>query len=128
MSEKAVAENVGTQILEEPEVSIVVPVYNEEGTVEHLTRELFRVLADERFELILVNDGSKDRTGSLLLELAQAHPEVVVVELSRNFGQHPAVVAGFSLGARQVRRDARRRSAEPARRDSAAPRAAPLRA
>lgn len=96
-SEKAVAGNVGTQAVAEPEVSIVVPVFNEEGTLRHLSSELFGALSDENFELILVNDGSKDRTGEILLELAQEHPEIVVVELARNFGQHPAVVAGFSV-------------------------------
>ncbi len=97
MNQKAVAENVRTQALDQPEVSIVVPVFNEEATLRHLSSELFRALASERFELILVNDGSKDRTGQILIELAGAHSEIVVVELSRNFGQHPAVVAGFSV-------------------------------
>lgn len=97
MSEKAVAESVGNQPEGRPEVSIVVPVFNEEGTLRHLASELFRVMGGESFELILVNDGSKDGTSEILLELAHAHPELVVVELSRNFGQHPAVVAGFSV-------------------------------
>lgn len=91
-----------------PEVSIVVPVFNEEGTVRHLVRELLRALEAESFEIVLVNDGSKDGTGDLLVELAGLHPELVVVELSRNFGQHPAVVAGFSVarGAYVVTLDA----------------------
>ncbi len=97
MSDKAVAESVRSDSTSSPEVSIVVPVFNEEATLRHLASELFRVLADESFELILVNDGSKDRTGDILVELAQTHPEVVVVELARNFGQHPAVLAGFSV-------------------------------
>jgi undecaprenyl-phosphate 4-deoxy-4-formamido-L-arabinose transferase len=54
-------------------------------------------LAGEVFELILVNDGSRDRSGAILRALAEEHPEIVVVELSRNFGQHPAVLAGFSV-------------------------------
>lgn len=91
-----------------PEVSIVVPVFNEEGVVRHLVRELLRALEAERFELVLVDDGSKDRTADILVELASAHREVVVVELSRNFGQHAAVVAGFSVarGAYVVTLDA----------------------
>ncbi len=80
-----------------PEVSIVVPVFNEEASVEHLVDALLRVLSGENFEVVLVNDGSTDRTATLLLELARVHPQVVIVELSRNFGQHPAVVAGFSV-------------------------------
>lgn len=97
MDEKAVAETVGVQPVTEPEVSIVVPVFNEEGTLRHLASELFRVMKDEAFELVLVNDGSKDRSGDILLELAHEYPQIVVVELSRNFGQHPAVIAGFSV-------------------------------
>lgn len=97
MDENAVAETVGVQPVTRPEVSIVVPVFNEEGNLRHLASELIRVMAVEKFELILVNDGSKDRSGDLLLELAQEYPEIVIVELSRNFGQHPAVIAGFSV-------------------------------
>lgn len=97
MNQKAVAESVRNEEAGRPEVSIVVPVFNEEGTLRHLVSELFRALAAEDLELILVNDGSKDRTGEILLELAHAHPEIVVVELARNFGQHPAVLAGFSV-------------------------------
>lgn len=97
MDENAVAETVGVQPVTRPEVSIVVPIFNEEGNLRHLASELIRVMAVEKFELILVNDGSKDRSGDLLLELAQEYPEIVIVELSRNFGQHPAVIAGFSV-------------------------------
>ena len=91
-----------------PEVSIVVPVFNEEAVVRHLVGELLRALEAESFELVLVDDGSKDRTADILVELAAAHREVVVVELSRNFGQHAAVVAGFSVarGAYVVTLDA----------------------
>ena len=84
-----------------PEVSIVVPVFDEEGTLEHLSAELLRVLDGESFEIVLVNDGSRDRTGSILVDLASRHPEIVVVELARNFGQHPAVLAGFSVARGQ---------------------------
>jgi undecaprenyl-phosphate 4-deoxy-4-formamido-L-arabinose transferase len=82
---------------DEPEVSIVVPVFNEEGTLRELHAKVASALAGESFELVLVNDGSRDRSGEILRELAAAHPEVVAVELSRNFGQHPAVLAGFSV-------------------------------
>ncbi len=81
----------------EPEVSVVVPVFNEEGTLRELQARIAEALRGERYELVLVNDGSRDRSSEVLRELAREHPEVVVVELSRNFGQHPAVLAGFSV-------------------------------
>ena len=80
-----------------PEISVVVPVFNEEATLAELRAQVASALADESYELVLVNDGSRDGSSALLHELARAHPEVVVVELSRNFGQHPAVLAGFSV-------------------------------
>lgn len=82
---------------DDPEVSIVVPVFNEEGSLRRLWEEVGAALAGERFELVLVNDGSRDRSSEILRELAEEHVEVVVVELSRNFGQHPAVLAGFTV-------------------------------
>lgn len=83
--------------MSDPEISIVVPVYNEETTLHELRERVAKALGAERYELVLVNDGSKDRSGELLEELAARHREVVAVQLSRNFGQHPAVLAGFSV-------------------------------
>jgi undecaprenyl-phosphate 4-deoxy-4-formamido-L-arabinose transferase len=82
---------------ESPEISIVVPVFNEEGTLRELHAKVAAALAGTSYELILVNDGSRDRSDEILRELAREHADVVVVELSRNFGQHPAVLAGFSV-------------------------------
>ena len=80
-----------------PELSVVVPVFNEEGNLRDLYAQVAAALDGESYELVLVNDGSRDRSGEILRELAAQHPEVVAVDLSRNFGQHPAVLAGFSV-------------------------------
>jgi undecaprenyl-phosphate 4-deoxy-4-formamido-L-arabinose transferase len=80
-----------------PEISVVVPIFNEEGTLRDLHARVSAALAGESFEMVLVDDGSRDRSRPILEELAASHPEVVVVELVRNFGQHPAVLAGFSV-------------------------------
>lgn len=80
-----------------PEISVVVPVFNEEATLRELRTRVAQALQGESYELVLVNDGSRDRSGEILRELAGEHAEVVVVELARNFGQHPAVLAGFSV-------------------------------
>ena len=80
-------------------ISIVVPLYNEEGNVEELVRRLRGVMADAngrpRYELVLVNDGSRDSTLVRLRDLALTHHEIVVVNLSRNFGHQIAATAGL---------------------------------
>jgi len=78
--------------------SIVVPVYSEEATLPELIR---RTLAVGRgtgrtFELILVDDGSRDRSFELIRSAAEREPEVLGVILNRNYGQHTAVMAGLA--------------------------------
>jgi dolichol-phosphate mannosyltransferase len=78
-------------------VSIVIPIYNEAEVLEELYARLAKV-ADERrceFEFIFVNDGSGDDSIVRLLALSRRDPRVVAVDLSRNFGQHPALTAGI---------------------------------
>ncbi|HXP94504.1 MAG TPA: glycosyltransferase family 2 protein [Candidatus Binatia bacterium] len=82
-------------------ISIVVPVYNEEGNVEELARRVARIMAsvDGRpaYELIFVNDGSKDGTLAALRRLAREIREIIIVNLSRNFGHQLAATAGLDL-------------------------------
>lgn len=83
-----------------PSLSIVIPVYNEERNLGEMIR---RVIESGRaldcvFEVILVNDGSKDRSAEILAEAARQNPrEIVAVLLNRNYGQHNAIFAGYSL-------------------------------
>lgn len=79
------------------DLSIVVPLYNEEGNVQELYRELQRVLASLAFtyEIVFINDGSSDRTAELLGEISSNDQHVVVVHFRRNFGQTAAMSAGF---------------------------------
>ncbi|HEX5438090.1 MAG TPA: glycosyltransferase [Gemmatimonadaceae bacterium] len=86
-------------------VSIVIPVYNEEGNLPQLLPRLLPVLdALERpSEVILVDDGSRDGSLVILKHFAEQEPgRVRVVELSRNFGQHPAILAGFTYATGDV--------------------------
>jgi len=79
-------------------ISIVIPVYNEEANLTALMGRLMPVLQkmEKPFEIILIDDGSQDRSLSLLKEFAKK-PYVKVIELTRNYGQHAAIMAGFSL-------------------------------
>jgi glycosyltransferase involved in cell wall biosynthesis len=80
-----------------PHVSIVVPVYNEVENVEPGYRELTQTLTDARldYEIIFVDDGSRDGTLELLRRLCADDPRVTILELRRNFGQTAAMAAGF---------------------------------
>ena len=73
------------------DLSVVVPLYNEEESLPHLVEQLLAALrpTGERFELVLVNDGSSDRTGAVLEELCETVPELVGVLLRKNYGQPP---------------------------------------
>jgi len=76
-------------------VSVVAPMYDEEETVEVFYDRVRRALDGVRFELILVDDASSDRTPQLLDRLADSDPRVKVVHLSRNFGHQAAITAGL---------------------------------
>ena len=78
--------------------SIVVPVYNSEHTLEPLYSRLKHVFEEELhrdFELILVDDGSKDRSFEIMEKLHKEDPRVRIIQMARNFGQHPALLCGF---------------------------------
>jgi glycosyltransferase involved in cell wall biosynthesis len=76
-------------------LSVSVPVLNEEEILETFYERVCAALEDFEFELVLVDDGSTDRTPDMLAELAERDPRVRVVELSRNFGYQAAVAAGL---------------------------------
>jgi glycosyltransferase involved in cell wall biosynthesis len=76
-------------------LSVVAPVYDEEELVEEFVSRTSAAVADYEFELVLVNDGSSDRTPELLDRMAANDPRVRVVHLSRNFGHQAALTAGL---------------------------------
>ncbi len=80
-----------------PKYSIVVPFHNEEENATALYARLKQVMEQvgDSFELVLVDDGSSDRTYKLLEEIAAVDSRVLVVKLRRNFGQTSALAAGF---------------------------------
>ena len=80
-----------------PELSIVVPLFNEEESLPLLVEKLLLALRPlgRPFELVLVDDGSSDRTADVLRQQAAGAPELVAVLLRRNYGQTAAMAAGF---------------------------------
>ena len=78
-------------------ISVVVPVFNSELVLPELVRRLYPVLVDHAsaFELILVNDGSRDRSWDVICRLALEHDWVRGISLMRNYGQHNALLCGI---------------------------------
>ena len=86
------------------DLSVVVPVYNEEENLEPLIHEIRSVLdpLGKRYELILVDDGSTDGTYGVLSRLHEAEPRLKVLRFKRNFGQTAAVAAGLAYAQGEV--------------------------
>ena len=80
-----------------PEISVLVPVFNEEGSLRLLNERLVRSLESlgRSHEIVYVDDGSTDGSQRLLRGFAAANPAVRIIEFNRNFGQHAAIFAGF---------------------------------
>mgnify|MGYP002108899014 FL=1 len=76
-------------------ISVVIPVYNEEKGIVHNVNEIIKCLPED-YEVVLVDDGSKDSTWQEIAELFNENPRVVGVRFSRNFGKEAAVMAGIS--------------------------------
>lgn len=86
---------------EHPEITVVVPALNEEQSLPHLVGLLVPILeaASEGFEIVIVNDGSTDRTSAVITEQSQLDHRVRGVHLARNFGHEAAILAGLSEAA-----------------------------
>jgi undecaprenyl-phosphate 4-deoxy-4-formamido-L-arabinose transferase len=89
---------------EAPHVSVVVPIYDEEATVDELYRRTVAALqgAATTFELIFVDDGSRDASFAVLEKLHAADDRVRAVRFKRNFGQHPAMHAGLARARGEI--------------------------
>ncbi len=84
--------------------SVVIPVFNEEENLELLHTRLTKVMRDlgENYEVIFVDDGSTDGSFQVLKRLRQEDNNVKVIRFTKNFGQHPAVTAGFDFAQGEV--------------------------
>jgi len=81
------------------ELSIIIPVYNSEKSIRKLVLELNNTLKDIDFEVILVNDGSKDQSEKICEGLAEEFKQVTFISLRRNFGEHNAVMCGLNFSS-----------------------------
>ena len=83
-----------------PMLSFVIPCYRSANTIGAVVQELTQTVegrSDEYdYEIVLVNDGSPDNTAEVIRGLCKVYPAIVFVDLSRNFGQHSALMAGFN--------------------------------
>ncbi len=78
------------------DISVVIPVYNSQENLIELARQIQDALAELRYELILVNDGSRDESWQVIARLCSLSPDVIGVNLRKNCGQDNAIMAGLS--------------------------------
>ncbi len=78
-------------------LSIVIPVYNDEDVLDELNRRLIPVAEAiaEDFEVIFIDDGSKDQSWKILVQLQKGNPKLKIIKLARNFGQSNSTAAGL---------------------------------
>lgn len=76
-------------------LSVIVPVYNNARSIDALCERLASALASFDYEVLFIDDGSRDNSLTLLKQAAASNPRVKVISFSRNFGQHPAIAAGL---------------------------------
>ena len=91
--------------MQNPYISIVIPVHNEQEVLEELYTRLTESLdkLGKTYEIILTNDGSTDKSGEMLQELHNRRPEQIrVIDFNGNFGQHMAIMAGFERVRGQI--------------------------
>ena len=77
-------------------LSVIIPVYNSELTIGLLVNKLLETLSQIDFEIVLVNDGSKDQSEQICTDLALKNKQITLISLRRNFGEFNAVMCGLN--------------------------------
>lgn len=80
-------------------ISITIPCYNSENTISKVVQEISDVMKNNKnysYEIVLVNDGSKDKTYEIISSLAKSNSHVISIDLAKNFGQSSALLAAYS--------------------------------
>jgi polyisoprenyl-phosphate glycosyltransferase len=87
-----------------PSLSIVVPVYNDQEVLQELYNRLKPVIdkLTTNYEIILVDDGSKDNSWKEIVSLRKRDPKIVAAKLARNFGQQNSIAAGLELSEKEI--------------------------
>lgn len=87
--------------MEKARYSLVVPVFNEEAVIGETNRRLTGVMSalNEPYEIIYINDGSRDQTGLVIREICRIDPRVKILTFSRNFGHQTAITAGMDYAS-----------------------------
>lgn len=95
---------IASRITSLPSISVVVPVYNSENSLPELINRLESTLcaASSRFEVVLVNDGSRDRSWDVISQIAQDSDWVRGIDLMRNYGQHNALLCGIRMAKNDI--------------------------
>jgi undecaprenyl-phosphate 4-deoxy-4-formamido-L-arabinose transferase len=88
----------------EPEISVIIPVFNEEECLPELLRRMDAVMEGlgRPCEIIYINDGSRDGSLQLLKDASAANPSLKILDFNRNYGQHSAVFAGFEAARGEI--------------------------
>jgi glycosyltransferase involved in cell wall biosynthesis len=94
----------GSAVRQRPKLSVVVPFFNEEDSIEPMHAALVAALdaLGEPYEMLFVDDGSKDRTLEIATDLARADERVRVVKFRRNYGQTAAMAAGIEAARGEI--------------------------
>lgn len=87
-----------------PEVSIVIPIFNEEGSLEQLIERIVEILENYNlsYEVICIDDGSQDKSPKILSQLTQKYNNLKAILFRRNYGQTPAMAAGFKYAKGKI--------------------------
>jgi len=76
-------------------ISVIIPIFNEEDNIKQLTESILKVMVNLNFELLYINDGSKDSSEEKILEFTKKDSRIKLISLRRNYGQTAAMQAGF---------------------------------
>ena len=81
--------------------SVIVPMYNEEAVIHETYRRLTKVMQEhgESYEIVMINDGSRDKTGEIISQLCKQDEHIKMIDFARNFGHQIAITAGMDYAA-----------------------------
>ena len=83
-------------------LSIIIPIYNEEGNIDKLSNLIYEALPDIDYEVIFVNDGSTDNSEEIIKSVNKKHSHMKLINLRRNYGQTAAMQAGFDFSKGEI--------------------------